>query len=166
MEIAFVTVSRQSAPVYRVCGELGVPAVVAPVGDMRLFETRVAELCESERIDLIALAGFMKKLSAGFLARIAPRPVLNIHPALLPAYGGEGMYGARVHEAVFAAGEKYSGASMHLVDPDYDHGEVIARRQVDISGCASPEEVAALVLEAEHSLYGPTVYACLRSLRP
>lgn len=115
------------------------------------------ELCRQERIELIALAGFMKLLSPAFLDRTGI-PVLNIHPALLPKYGGQGMYGIRVHEAVFDAGERFSGATVHLVDPIYDHGEIIAQEQVDISDCHSPEAIAAKVLEIEHGIYARAIY--------
>ncbi len=160
VEIALVTVSRPRAPVRQLCAELDLPCLVLRTHDMALFEQ--ALLCEidSRRLDLIALAGFMKQLSAAFLTRVGI-PVLNIHPALLPKYGGQGMYGLRVHEAVFASQEKVSGASVHRVDHIYDHGEVIARQQVDISDCRSPQEIADRVLKIEHQIYAPAILACL-----
>ncbi len=123
------------------------------------------ELCQTENIDLIALAGYMKLLSASFLENIG-LPVLNIHPALLPKYGGPGMYGIRVHAAVFAAGEKISGATVHLVDPLYDHGKIIAQEQLDISDCPSAEVIAARVLAVEHRIYAPAIHAFLSQNKP
>lgn len=120
-------------------------------------------MCGAEKIDLIALAGFMSLLGGDFLTSVGI-PVVNIHPALLPKYGGPGMYGMRVHEAVFASGDKVSGATVHLVDPVYDHGEIIAQKQVDISACRSPEEIAGLVLRVEHQLYAPAIYQYLSDL--
>ncbi|MCZ6557267.1 MAG: phosphoribosylglycinamide formyltransferase, partial [SAR324 cluster bacterium] len=85
----------------------------------------------AREINLVVLAGYMKKIGPQVLGAYARR-VLNIHPALLPKFGGQGMYGMRVHEAVLAAGETVSGASVHLVDGEYDRGSVLARKEVPI----------------------------------
>lgn len=148
------------APVVRLCAELHIPCHILNPRCQEAFEARLLELCREGRIDLIALAGFMKLLSSAFLDQ-AGIPVLNIHPALLPQYGGAGMYGLRVHEAVFAAEERFSGATVHLVDPLYDHGKIIAQEKVDISDCPSPEAIAARVLEAEHQIYAPAILSYL-----
>lgn len=129
------------------------------------FERRLSDLVSREKIDLIALAGFMKLLSAQFIAAVGV-PILNIHPALLPAHGGEGLYGLKVHQAVFAAGEKLSGATVHLVDPLYDHGRIIAQQSVPIADCSSPEEIAARVLTIEHQLYAPAIHSFLSRKQP
>lgn len=160
IRIVFVTVSLPSAPVVDVCGELGLQVHHIPTRNMGSFEERVLELCRDEKIDLIVLAGFLKRLSSAFIEDVGI-PILNIHPALLPKYGGKGMYGERVHKAVFAAGERESGPTVHLVNAMYDQGSILAQRKVDISGCGSPQEIAAEVLRAEHSLYGPTISAFL-----
>ncbi|MBN2828718.1 MAG: phosphoribosylglycinamide formyltransferase, partial [Candidatus Cloacimonetes bacterium] len=81
--------------------------------------------------------------------------------ALLPEFGGKGMYGSNVHEAVFHAQRQVSGASVHLVNSNYDEGPVIAREQVDISQCKSPAEIGATVLKVEHSLYGKAIWEYL-----
>ncbi len=160
LRIAFATASTSKAPVARLCSDLGIPCHVLNPSRFDACEGRLLELCQQERIDLIALAGFMKLLSAFFLDKVG-LPILNIHPALLPNYGGPGMYGLRVHEAVFAAGEKFSGATVHLVDPLYDHGKIIAQEKVDISDCPSPEAIAARVLEVEHRVYAPAILSYL-----
>jgi len=144
IRIVFVTVSLPSAPVVDVCGELGLQVHHIPTRNMGSFEE----------------AGFLKRLSSAFIEDVGI-PILNIHPALLPKYGGKGMYGERVHKAVFAAGERESGPTVHLVNAMYDQGSILAQRKVDISGCVSPQEIAAEVLRAEHSLYGPTISAFL-----
>ena len=144
------------------CEELEIPCHILNPRQREIFESQLLELCGAEKIDLIALAGFMSLLSGDFLASVRI-PVVNIHPALLPKYGGPGMYGMKVHEAVFACGDKVSGATVHLVDPQYDHGETIAQQQVDISSCISPDEIAALVLRIEHQLYAPAIYRYLSS---
>lgn len=140
------------------CNDVGIGIEVISSKDMALYEHSICNIVHSNAISLIALCGFMKQLSPELLQRIGV-PVLNIHPALLPKYGGKGMYGMNVHRAVFAAGERISGASVHLVDPLYDHGRVLARSEVDVSACLSAEEIAVKVLEQEHLLYAPTIYA-------
>lgn len=161
LKIAFATASSGKAPVVQLCSDLGLPCHILNPRYQESFENRLLELCQQEQIDLVALAGFMRLLSPAFLDQ-AGIPVLNIHPALLPQYRGKGMYGIRVHEAVFDAGERFSGATVHLVDPIYDHGEIIAQEQVDISDCHSPEAIAAKVLEIEHGIYARAIYRFLR----
>ncbi|MDQ7816995.1 MAG: phosphoribosylglycinamide formyltransferase [Melioribacteraceae bacterium] len=102
-------------------------------------------------IDLILLAGFLKKIPDYFIEAFENK-IINIHPALLPKYGGKGMYGLNVHRAVFNANEKISGATVHFVDKIYDNGKIIAQRKIDISHANSPEEIAEQVLNIEHEL--------------
>ncbi|NKB45606.1 MAG: phosphoribosylglycinamide formyltransferase [Alphaproteobacteria bacterium] len=108
------------------------------------------------KIDLIVLAGYMRKIGPQVLAAYANR-ILNIHPALLPKYGGQGMYGGRVHEAVIANGDSESGATVHLVDGDYDTGPVVAQAKVSVLPGDTPEDLAAKVLAQEHHLYTETL---------
>jgi phosphoribosylglycinamide formyltransferase-1 len=102
--------------------------------------------------DLIALAGYMKRVPSRIVREYRAR-ILNIHPALLPKFGGQGMYGHHVHEAVIAAGDRESGATVHLVDDEYDHGPIVLQRTVPVSPDETPETLAAKVLEVEHALY-------------
>ena len=83
--------------------------------------------------------------------------ILNIHPALLPKFGGQGMYGMRVHEAVLAAGERESGATVHLVDEEYDHGRILAQEKVPVKAEDTPETLQKRVLAVEHQLYAATL---------
>ena len=129
--------------------------------DMRLYEAELMRLVKCHRVELIALAGFLKLLSSELLDQLAI-PVLNIHPALIPEHCGKGMYGMKVHKAVFAAGETISGATVHIVDPVYDHGRIVIQKQTDISDCVSPEEIAARVLSLEHSIYAPAILQILQ----
>ncbi len=103
-------------------------------------------------VNCIVLAGYMKRLPARIVAAFRGR-ILNIHPALLPKYGGQGMYGHFVHEAVIQSGEKISGATVHIVDEEYDHGAILLQRTVEISPDDTPETLAAKVLRLEHELY-------------
>ena len=102
-------------------------------------------------VDLIVLAGFLKKIPDELVDHFENK-IINIHPALLPSFGGKGMYGANVHKAVYESSAKVSGATVHFVNKVYDEGRIIAQRCVDISMAASPDEIAAKVLEIEHEL--------------
>jgi len=102
-------------------------------------------------IDLIVLAGFLKKIPDDFVELFENR-IINIHPALLPSFGGKGMYGINVHKAVFESSAKVSGATVHFVNQNYDEGKIIAQKCVDISDVKTPEEIAERVLKIEHQL--------------
>jgi phosphoribosylglycinamide formyltransferase-1 len=103
------------------------------------------------KIDIIVLAGFLKLIPENFIKTFRNK-IINIHPALLPSFGGSGMYGMNVHRAVFESSAQVSGASVHFVDETYDTGKIIAQRCVDISDVKSPEEIAEKVLRIEHQL--------------
>ncbi|RMI04829.1 MAG: phosphoribosylglycinamide formyltransferase [Calditrichaeota bacterium] len=103
-------------------------------------------------IGFIVLAGYLKKIPAN-VVEAYPNRIVNIHPALLPAFGGKGMYGMKVHEAVFRSGAKVSGVTVHMVNNEYDAGPIVLQEAVDISDCASPEEIARRVLEREHEVF-------------
>jgi phosphoribosylglycinamide formyltransferase-1 len=103
-------------------------------------------------IDIVALAGYMKKVGPRVLEKYKGR-ILNIHPALLPKFGGKGLYGIHVHEAVIKAGEKESGASVHIVDEEYDRGPVLGSVRVPVLPEDTPETLQKRVLEKEHELY-------------
>ena len=163
VEIATAVFTSAKSPACASCQELGIPTLIIPAGDMLAFEERLVALAYKENAQLIALCGFMKLLSPDCLAALKI-PVLNIHPALLPKYGGRGMYGMKVHEAVFAAGESFSGATIHRVDPIYDHGEILSQKTVDIADCSCPQEIADRVLAIEHEIYAPTILDELQRL--
>lgn len=111
---------------------------------------------EDHKANLIILAGYMKKIDATILRKYAGR-ILNIHPALLPKYGGKGMYGMYVHEAVIKAKEKVSGPTVHLVDEVYDNGRILLQKEVPVMPEDTPEDLAARVLKAEHWIYSEVV---------
>ena len=102
-------------------------------------------------IDLIVLAGFLKLIPHSVVREFKGK-IINIHPALLPSFGGEGMYGMNVHRAVYDSSAKVSGASVHFVDESYDTGTIIAQECVDIKDVKSPEEIAERVLKIEHRI--------------
>lgn len=116
------------------------------------LDESILEFLQRHRTDIVVLAGYMKKLGPRTLAHYAGA-TLNIHPSLLPKHGGQGMYGVRVHAAVLAAGETESGPTVHLVDAQYDTGDVIAQLHVPVLPNDTPEILAARVLNAEHTLF-------------
>jgi formyltetrahydrofolate-dependent phosphoribosylglycinamide formyltransferase len=115
-------------------------------------------LLDAHRVDLVALAGYLKLVPAA-VTRRWHRAIVNVHPALLPRFGGAGMYGRRVHEAVLAAGERESGATVHFVDENYDRGEIIAQERVPVEPGDTEDSLAARVLAAEHRLYPRTLHS-------
>ena len=140
----------------------GVPAeVLADPSDAAEWLARL----ERHAVDLVVLAGYLKLVPAGVIARYRGR-ILNIHPALLPAFGGPGMYGRRVHQAVLASGVRESGASVHLVDEEYDRGAVLAQARVPVLPDDTPDRLAARVLEVEHRLLPAVILAAAAAGRP
>lgn len=107
-------------------------------------------------VNVVILAGYMKKLPTNVIEHFQGR-VLNIHPALLPKFGGEGMYGTRVHEAVIAAGEKVSGATIHVVNEQFDSGRILAQMTVPVLPEDTADTLALRVLGVEHVLYADTL---------
>lgn len=119
------------------------------IPDEEELEQRMLEVLDSHQTDMIFLAGYMRKLGDSILRKYQNR-VFNIHPALLPKYGGKGMYGIHVHEAVIAAGEKVSGVTIHRVNEQYDSGDMVAQTEVPVEAADTAETLAARVLKREH----------------
>ena len=109
-------------------------------------------------VELICLAGYMKLLPKRIVKEYKDR-ILNIHPALLPQFGGKGFYGMKVHEAVIEAGAAESGVTVHLVDEEYDHGKIIAQKKVKVQSGDTAKTLAKRVLKVEHDLYPKVVKA-------
>jgi formyltetrahydrofolate-dependent phosphoribosylglycinamide formyltransferase len=132
--------------------QAGIPRHVVPHRDRShiSFNREVFDILSEYDIDLIILAGFLRKIDipANWEGRI-----LNIHPALLPKYGGKGFYGHRVHQAVIDAGDQESGCTVHVVDDQYDHGPVLVQKKVPVFPDDSVEELAERVFQAECQAY-------------
>ena len=124
--------------------------------DPDALDAAIADELANRGVRLVALAGYMKKLGPQTLARF-PNRVVNVHPSLLPKYGGRGMRGERVHAAVLAAGERETGVTVHLANAEYDSGAIIAQERVPVLPGDSPHTLAARVLEREHALYPRTL---------
>lgn len=116
-----------------------------------LSYNQLAEFLVSRNIGLIVLAGFLKMIPSDVISNFKNK-IINIHPALLPSFGGKGMYGMNVHRAVFNSSAQVSGATVHFVDESYDTGKIVAQKCVDISNVNSPGEIAEKVLKEEHKL--------------
>jgi len=137
---AFEIAERYSIPVYSIGEREGC-----------ISYEKLSNLFASFEIELIVLAGFLKLIPGYIIAAYKGR-MINIHPALLPSFGGKGMYGMNVHKAVFESSAKVSGVSIHFVDETFDTGKIIAQECVDISDVKSPDEIAERVLKIEHKL--------------
>ncbi|MFH1258808.1 MAG: phosphoribosylglycinamide formyltransferase [Elusimicrobiota bacterium] len=116
------------------------------------YSKKISEELEKREVNLVCLAGFLLKLSSEFVQRFKGR-ILNVHPALLPAFGGQGMYGHHLHEAVVASGAKFSGTTVHFVDESYDTGPIILQAVVPVLDDDTPETLAARILKEEHRIY-------------
>ncbi len=114
----------------------------------------------SDKADLVVLAGFLWKVNE-ILLGLFPKRIVNIHPSLLPKFGGKGMYGKHVHEAVIAAGETQSGITIHLVNLEYDKGEVLFQKAIDIPKKSNPDELAALIHKLEYEHFAQIIRAYL-----
>lgn len=120
------------------------------------FNQELLNVLNRFEIDLIVLAGYMKKIPQILIKKYRNR-ILNIHPALLPKYGGKGMYGMNVHNAVYEAKESKSGATVHLVSEEYDEGRILKQLEITIEPEDNPEKIAEKVLAVEHILYTETI---------
>lgn len=154
VEVAAVVSNKPDCPALELARGHGITTLVVnsnkhESGRVTYFE--LISLFEKKGVDLIVLAGFLKKIPDEFVTAYENR-VINIHPALLPSFGGRGMYGMNVHRAVFEKSVQISGATVHFVNTVYDDGIIIAQRATDVSEVESPEDVAAKVLEVEHEL--------------
>jgi formyltetrahydrofolate-dependent phosphoribosylglycinamide formyltransferase len=139
--------------------KLGVPykhISSAQFEDNQLFQNALLSLLDEYKIDLIVLAGYMRKIPLSMIQKYRNR-ILNIHPALLPKYGGQGMYGMNVHNAVKEAGEALSGATVHIVSEEYDEGKILKQESVAIDKNDTPDIIAEKVLAIEHKIYSETI---------
>ncbi|HSM37456.1 MAG TPA: phosphoribosylglycinamide formyltransferase [Longimicrobiales bacterium] len=152
--VVLVVSDRPGAGALRRAVAAAVPSVVVPVAGRPAAEVEgdLLAALSAHDVDLVALAGYLRLVPEGVVRRYRGRMV-NIHPAPLPRFGGEGMYGERVHRAVLEAGVPESGPTVHLVDEAYDRGEVLAHEAVPVLAGDTPASLAARVLEAEHALY-------------
>lgn len=127
-------------------------------GSAEAADLAIADALTEAGVTLLVLSGYLRPVGPLTLARFNRR-ILNIHPALLPAHGGQGMFGRRVHEAVIAAGDAWTGATVHLVDGEYDHGRVLSQRRVPVEPGDTPDTLAERVMAVEPDLFVETLQA-------
>lgn len=155
--IELVVASRPAIGALERAERAGIHTAVLPPED----QGELATLLDRHGIDLIVLAGYLRLVPESVVAGFRGR-ILNVHPALLPAFGGPGMYGMRVHRAVIESGVRVSGATVHLVDERYDEGPILAQWPVPVFPDDTPERLAARVLRVEHLLLPAAVEAFAR----
>jgi phosphoribosylglycinamide formyltransferase-1 len=149
--------NNRSAPALAFAGEAGIPALtIATQADPDAADDRLAQAMADHGVELIVLSGYLRQLGPKTLSRYAGR-ILNIHPGPLPAFGGHGMYGRRVHEAVIAAGVAESGICIHLVDEEYDRGPAIARMRAPVEPGDTAESLEARITGLEPAFFVETL---------
>lgn len=139
---------------------MAVHASSKSLGSDEAVEAKLLELIETHQIKILVLAGYMKTVPISVIRKL-PGRVVNIHPALLPAFGGKGMYGRHVHEAVIARGAQWTGVTIHLVTENYDEGPILRQRIVAVRPDDSPQSLGARVLSVEHDTLWREVRALL-----
>ena len=160
--VVLVISDRAEAPALDRARERGVAAMA--LQDWRSAEEWLAALT-AESVDLLVLAGYLKLVPAEVIARYRGR-IINVHPALLPDFGGKGMYGIRVHEAVLQSGAVESGCTVHLVEEEYDRGMILVQARVPVLPGDTAQMLASRVLEQEHRLLPAVVLAAARAGHP
>ena len=159
-QIALVASNRPHAPALERARAAAIPVSLFDTSD---DGTALVGLLQLHAIDLLVLAGYMKRIPPTVIDHFRGR-IVNVHPGLLPDFGGAGMYGARVHEAVIAKGASHSGVTVHLVDEELDHGPTIAQWKIAVRPDETAESLAARVLAIEHILY-PRAVEMIAALR-
>lgn len=162
-EVVVVGCDQPAAGVLQRAWDLGVPSYLFTGGELR-SGTVQRELL-ALHVDLVVLAGFLRLIPAE-MVRAFPDRIVNIHPALLPRYGGKGMYGHHVHQAVIAAGEQESGITIHRVNEHYDEGAILFQAKCPVLPDDTPATLAARIHALEHAHYPTVVEDLLRTLAP
>ncbi|HRN25744.1 MAG TPA: phosphoribosylglycinamide formyltransferase [Ignavibacteriaceae bacterium] len=160
LEVAAVVSDKTNCKAFEIANKFGIKNFVMGEGEGegKINQNEITKVLKELGIDFIVLAGYLKLIPKELVEYFENR-IINIHPALLPSFGGKGMFGINVHRAVFNSSAKVSGATVHFVDTTYDTGKIIAQKCVDISDVNNPEEIAERVLKIEHQLLPEVVKA-------
>ena len=153
-KVSLIVCNVPGAGVLEIAKEKGIPSLIINKTDFTA--TGYVESLQNADINFIVLAGFLWKVPE-VLVKAYPKAIINIHPALLPKYGGKGMYGARVHETVIAAGEKQSGITIHWVNEHYDEGAIIFQAKCSIDANDTADTLANKIHALEHAHFAPTI---------
>lgn len=151
IKVQAVISDKTTCPAFKIAEEYSISNYVVGKEENSISYNNISEFLKSLEIDLVVLAGFLKMIPNDMITDFRNR-IINIHPALLPSFGGKGMYGMNVHQAVYNSSTQVSGATVHFVDETYDTGKIISQRWINISDVGSPEEISERVLAVEHEL--------------
>lgn len=158
VEVIAVVSDKIDCKAFTIAKELGIKTFTVGVGAGKINQNEITSVLDNLGVNFIVLAGYLKLIPNELVEHFENR-IINIHPALLPSFGGKGMYGLNVHRAVFNSSAKVSGATVHMVDKTYDTGKIIAQKCVDINYVKNPEEIADRVLKIEHQLLPEVIRA-------
>jgi folate-dependent phosphoribosylglycinamide formyltransferase PurN len=159
--LAVVIGTRDSVPALEKCRTLGIPTMVVPADPAASLDDRLDQALHHQGVELVCLCGYLRRFRVDAWRGRA----LNIHPALLPDFGGPGMYGAKVHQAVLDSGRTSSGCTVHWVDEDFDHGPVLLQRPCPVLPGDTPQTLAERVFALECEAYPAAVALAARTLR-
>jgi len=151
IEIIAVVSDKIDCKAFDIAREFGIQTFTIGDGEGKIAQNKITSTLKKLDVNFIVLAGYLKLIPTELIEKFENR-IINIHPALLPSFGGKGMYGLNVHRAVFNSSAKVSGATIHMVDKTYDTGKIVDQKCVDISDVKTPEEIAERVLIIEHEL--------------
>ncbi len=155
IQVSFIVSNKKDAPVLDIARENNIDTLV--VNRHEFYQTeQLLQHLHKRNIDFIVLAGFLW-LIPEYLVRAYPNKMVNIHPALLPKYGGKGMYGKHVHEAVRVAGDRESGITIHYVNENYDEGDIIFQAKCELAPDDTPQDIASKVQALEHEHFAPVI---------
>jgi len=147
--VVMILTNKEQAGIYDVANRMHIP--IEYISDPK-DSSRMSDLLQKNNVQVIALAGYMRLLPAEVVRAFDGR-IINIHPSLLPDYGGQGMYGKNVHMAVFNDKKPYTGITIHLVDEQYDSGKMLCQSKISIIDCNSVENISEKVIKVEHEVY-------------
>lgn len=164
-EVALLICNNPKAYVIKRAQKLEVPTVILPPSDSPSFaawDQKMNEALKEHQIDFIALCGFMRKIGPQVL-KSYPKKIVNTHPSLLPQFGGQGMYGLKVHEAVIKSGVPKTGVTVHYLTDEYDEGEYIAQKEIPVDPQDTPESLSQKVQAVEKPFYAEVIRGLLVS---
>ena len=157
-EVVAVVSDKIDCKAFELARDFGIKTFTIGNDEGKVKHSEITLILKNLNVDLVVLAGYLKLIPDDLIKNFENK-IINIHPALLPSFGGKGMYGINVHRAVFNSSVKVSGATVHIVDTSYDTGKIIVQKSVDISDVQSPEEIAERVLIIEHQILPEVVLA-------
>ena len=162
-KVSLVVTDKEDAGVLSIAERHQVDSITVNKEERKDYQHCMREL-EKRDIQYIVLAGYLKKIPEALIKQF-PNKIINIHPALLPSYGGKGMYGKHVHEAVIANHEKQSGITIHFVDEHYDNGDIIFQAACEVSPEDTPESLASKVHELEYAHFPRVIHEAIEKQR-